>query len=283
MERGRVRWRAIFFYLLLDMLGRDPEPLRDIALVLPELLHHTSLLIDPAQDGDGNAALSAPLRLVTEHPTLPAEHKRGVCEALQTAFSRIQAGQSLDLRWSRNLNPTQLDVWMADSFGAKILQMYALRTASLIEGMADAAVLLAGSDENTRHAVLRFARSFGLAFQLLDDVENFTGAPVGDDSTGSDLRNGKLTYLIFRALKRLAPPERSVLRDILCQSDLRCDANALNRGIDLIVGSGACARVSAEARTYVAPAWEALSRIVPASSSKTELRFLWESLLASSL
>jgi hypothetical protein len=41
--------------------------------------------------------------------------------------------------------------------------------------------------------------------------------------------------------------------------------------------------VQEEARALVAPAWEALSLSVPPSSSKTELRFLWESLVEASM
>ena len=172
---------------------------------------------------------------------------------------------------------------MADSIGPKILQMYALKTAAPIEAMAEAAALLAGIGEAARQPVVRFARSMGLAFQLIDDIKDFSSSPGWGKQRGEDLRAGKLTYPILRALERLAPPDRGFLRDILCRPDRRRDPDILNHGIELVVNSGACEQVREEARALVAPAWETLSLSMPPSSSKTELRFLWESLVKLSM
>ena len=57
----------------------------------------------------------------------------------------------------------------------------------------------------------------------------------------------------------------------------------LNQGIELVMRSGACEQVREQARAMVAPAWEAFSLYAPPSSSKTELRFLWESLMDPSM
>jgi geranylgeranyl pyrophosphate synthase len=131
--------------------------------------------------------------------------------------------------------------------------------------------------------VLRFARSMGLAFQLIDDIKNFNDSPGWGKQRGEDLRAGKLTYLILRALETLAPPERGFLRDTLCRPERRADPGVLNQGIELVKRSGACEQVRREARALVEPAWEAFSLAVAPSSSKTELRFLWESLIDPSM
>jgi geranylgeranyl pyrophosphate synthase len=268
--------------------------------VLPELLHNASLIIDDIQDDSAlrrgqeaihrryglkvaisaaNTAYFLPLLLVLDHAALTAAEKQAICEAYQRQMVRAHLGQSLDIFWSDTLSAAQLEGWMADSIGPKILQMYALKTAAPIEGLAETALVLAGVGPEVRQPVVRFARSMGLAFQLIDDIENFSSSPGWGKQRGEDLRAGKLTYLILRALERLAPPDRGFLRDVLCQPDRRRDAEVLNRGIELVMHSGACQQVREEARALVAPAWEALSLRVPPSSSKTELRFLWESLM----
>ena len=300
MGREGKRWRAVFSFLLLDSLGRDPEPVRDVVFVLPEMLHNASLIIDDIQDDSAlrrgqesihrrygldvaisaaNTAYFLPLLLVLDHAVLTTEEKRATCEIYQRQLIRAHLGQSLDIFWTHTLSATQLDCWMADSIGPKILQMYALKTAAPLEGLAEAAVLLARIGPAARQPVVQFARCMGLAFQLIDDIKNFSSSPSWGKQRGEDLRAGKLTYLILRALERLAPPEREFLRDMLCRPDRRCDPGVLNQGIELVVHSGACEQVREEARALVAPAWEAFSLFVPPSSSKMELRFLWESLV----
>ncbi len=304
MERDGKRWRAVLSFLLLDALGRDPEPLLDVGFVLPELLHNASLIIDDIQDDStlrrghpsiharygvdiaisaANTAYFLPMLVVLDHPVLTREEKQGLCEAYQRQLVRAHLGQSFDLYLTHNLSSARLDTWMADSIGPKILQMYALKTAAPVEGLAEAAALLAGASPQVRHAAVRFARSFGLAFQLIDDVKNFSEAPGWGKQRGEDLASGKLTYLILRALELLAPPERACLREILCRPELRHDPAGLRHGIDLVVRSGACEALHREARASVAPEWEAFSRLVPPSSSKSELRMLWEALIEQSI
>jgi geranylgeranyl pyrophosphate synthase len=300
MGRDGKRWRAVFSFLLLDALGRDPEPLMDVMFVLPELLHNASLIIDDIQDDStlrrgqeaihkryglkvaisaANTAYFLPLMLVLDHAVLTAAEKQAICEAYQRQLVRAHLGQSLDIFWTDTLSAAQLEGWMADSIGPKILQMYALKTAAPIEGLAETALVIAGAGEGARQPVLRFARSMGLAFQLIDDIKNFNDSPGWGKQRGEDLRAGKLTYLILRALERLAPPERGFLRDTLCRPERRADPAVLNQGIELVLRSGACEQVRREARALVEPAWEAFSLAVGPSSSKTELRFLWESLM----
>ncbi|MHB8731675.1 MAG: polyprenyl synthetase family protein [bacterium] len=300
LARNGKRWRAVLAFLLLDILGRDPAPIRDVLFIIPELLHNASLIIDDIQDdallrrgeeaihrrygldvaiSAANTAYFLPLVLVLDHAALTGEEKNGISRVYQRSLVRTHLGQSLDIFWSHTVNETQFDRWLADSIGPKILQMYALKTAAPVEGAAEAAALLAGAADPVRAAILRFARALGVAFQLVDDVNNFTDSPTWGKERGEDLRTGKLTYVIVRALHSLPPADRAVLRQILCRPDLRADPGALRTGIELIVGSGACGGVREEARAMVGPAWDRLSQHIPPSIAKMELRTLWEGLL----
>lgn len=300
MDRDGKRWRAVFAYLALDALGRDPEPLRDVIFVVPELLHNASLIIDDIQDGSlirrgheaihrryglgaaisaANTAYFLPLLKIIDHPILTKREQQGICDVYARLLVRAHLGQSTDLYWAQELTAERLDAWMADSFKKKILEMYMLKTAAPVEGMAQLASLLSGCDSGTENAAIAFARSFGLAFQLVDDVNNFSDSPIWGKPQGEDLRVGKPTYLIVSALEMLGTKDRALLRDILCRQDLREDPKSLAEGIALVIGSGARERVRQEARELVVPAWDAFSQHVPSSISKAELRFLWESLL----
>ena len=227
LHRDGKRWRAVFSHLLLDALGRDPGPVSDAIFILPELLHNASLIIDDIQDdarlrrgqesihhrygvdvaiSAANTAYFLPLLAVLDHPVLTAEEKCRASEIYQRVLVRAHLGQSLDLFWSHTLDETRLDAWIADSVGPKILQMYALKTAAPVEGLAEIAAVLAHSAEPVRESVKRFARALGLAFQLVDDVNNFSDSPGWGKERGEDLRTGKLTYVILQALQMLPPP-----------------------------------------------------------------------------
>ncbi|MBI4873508.1 MAG: polyprenyl synthetase family protein [Acidobacteria bacterium] len=300
MDRDGKRWRAIFSFLLLDALGRDPEPFRDILFVVPELFHNASLIIDDIQDGSltrrgdpaihrrygldvaisaANTSYFLPFLVILDHVHLTPDERHSISSILQRLLIRAHLGQSLDLYWTRLLDQPHLETWMADSLGPKILQMYAFKTSAVVEGLSEVALLLAGTGEPARRAVLEFARAFGLAFQFVDDVNNFSASPDWRKQRGEDLGSGKVTYLIYRALQSLPPAGRARLSEILCQPALRGDPQILAEGIDLIHSSGACGRVRQEAHDLVAPAWRELSRFVPPSASKTELRLLWEGLV----
>jgi geranylgeranyl diphosphate synthase type I len=300
MDRDGKRWRAVFTYLLVDALGRDPEPLRDVVFVVPELLHNASLIVDDIQDESlmrrgqeaihrryglgaaisaANTAYFLPLLKVIDHPILTKPEKQSIFEAYTRQLVRAHLGQAMDLYWQQELTAARLDAWMEDSFAKKILEMYALKTGAPVEGLARMASLLAGADRDTENATVGFARSFGLAFQLIDDVSNFSDSPAWGKRRGEDLRAGKPTYLLISALEMLGSADRSRLRDIICRRELREDEDILSEGIALVLRSGARERVHREARELVVPAWESLSAHVGPSSSKVELRFLWESLL----
>lgn len=80
------------------------------------------------------------------------------------------------------------------------------KTACLFSGCAELGAVLAGSDDSTRRALAEYGLQAGLAFQLVDDLLDFTasseklGKPVL-----SDLKEGKVTLPLIFALKNGTP------------------------------------------------------------------------------
>jgi len=67
-----------------------------------------------------------------------------------------------------------MDVKMADEFNYdedKYLDMFYLKTATLIEAAAEASAILAGKDSSS-HAL--YGRNLGLSFQIIDDILDIT-------------------------------------------------------------------------------------------------------------
>jgi geranylgeranyl pyrophosphate synthase len=169
--------------------------------------------------------------------------------------------------------------WMREGLSSKILEMYAYKTAASVEAAAEMAGVIAGTDRSTHDALVRFARAFGVAFQVQDDVHDFSNSSRWKKTHGEDLALGKPTYVVVRALERLEGRERVRLRQILCSKASRNQPSVLAEGVKLVRKSGALQACGAEASSMLAREWERLSEVLAPSEAKTTLRMLCTGLL----
>jgi geranylgeranyl pyrophosphate synthase len=84
------------------------------------------------------------------------------------------------------------------------------KTASLFAAATEAAAVLAGLAEDEVQALRAYGHNLGMAFQIMDDILDFTGsdATLGKPA-GSDLRSGTLTLPFFYFLQ--THPEAELL------------------------------------------------------------------------
>ena len=122
------------------------------------------------------------------------------------------------------------------------------KTASMFELATEAAGVLIGAAEDEIQALRQFGHDLGIAFQIMDDVLDFSsdasqvGKPVA-----SDLRHGIITLPVIDYLD-LHPYDKRV--DALLSDDYRTDEMVLPLVAD-VRASGAVDRAVAEARSYV--------------------------------
>jgi octaprenyl-diphosphate synthase len=99
---------------------------------------------------------------------------------------------------------------------ADYMELVDRKTASLFSACARLGAMMGGADEPTEARLGEFSWNLGIAFQLVDDVLDFTshekvlGKPVG-----SDLREGKVTLPLIYALEHAAPEERTLVDNVL--------------------------------------------------------------------
>ncbi len=99
---------------------------------------------------------------------------------------------------------------------ADYMELVDRKTASLFSACARLGALMGGAGEATEARLGEFAWNLGIAFQLVDDVLDFTarekvlGKPVG-----SDLREGKVTLPLIYALERATDGERELVNNVL--------------------------------------------------------------------
>ena len=300
VSRKGKRWRPLFGFLLLHALGVVPEPYEHLISVLTELSHTGALIIDDIEDssllrrGDecihlrygqdlainaANTIYFLPTLLIFEHPLLSKKQKLEIQEITMQQFVRAHFGQALDLYWSRMINSSALDGWLDDSVGQKILQMYALKTAAQVEGIAETAGVIARVDRQLRRSCVEFARALGVSFQIVDDIHGFSRSKRWRKTAGEDVIGGKLTYVLLRAVEDLNEPRRSRLKKIVSAPSLREDPGCIAEAIHLVRNSGAMEECREEARTLIDQKWRSLAAMLPPSEPKIFLHLLYRNLI----
>jgi octaprenyl-diphosphate synthase len=88
------------------------------------------------------------------------------------------------------------------------------KTASLVSGACEVGALRATAEE--RHALRRYGEALGMAFQIVDDLLDYTeDASVTGKPFGSDLREHKVTLPMIAALPRMREAERRAVTRLL--------------------------------------------------------------------
>jgi len=105
----------------------------------------------------------------------------------------------------------RIDVTEAD-----YMELVDRKTAGLFSACARLGAVIGGGSEENESRLADFAWNLGMAFQLIDDVLDFTaeesvlGKPVG-----GDLREGKVTLPLIYALQECSPSERAMVETVL--------------------------------------------------------------------
>ncbi len=208
---GGKRLRPILVFEGASLAGGDRSSVVPAACAL-EMIHSYSLVHDdlPAMDDDdfrrgkptchrvygeanailtGDALLTRAFAMLAQNRQIPGVDPlrvlRVIEEVSQAAGSRgMVGGQVLDLESEGKI---------LDEPGLETI--HRLKTGELFKAALRAGALLAGMDEAKLNCLDSYARGFGLAFQITDDIldvkgdEALIGKPVG-----SDEKNNKITY-----------------------------------------------------------------------------------------
>ena len=147
-----------------------------------------------------------------------AEARSDVLDSLATAHMRLSEGQGAELLWrdtkDRRLSP--LDA----------LKIYALKTSPAFEAALISGVRLAGDATPYRDAIRTFSRNMGVAFQILNDIDDWTGDDSNKRLAGGDVIGGRPTLLWALALQILPKDDAN---DLLNLADENCQLSNLER------------------------------------------------------
>jgi octaprenyl-diphosphate synthase len=123
-----------------------------------------------------------------------------------------------------------MNVHDPDVSEARYLQVVRFKTAKLFEAAAEAGAVLAGAAPAQREAAAAYGRHIGTAFQLVDDVLDYSGdVGVLGKNVGDDLREGKPTLPLIRVLEVGTHSQRELVRKAIEKGE--ADFNAVAQAI----------------------------------------------------
>jgi len=211
-----------------DTLSRLTNPVCRAAVSI-ESFHKASLVHDDIQDGDafrygqptlhmehgvptainvGDYLIGLGYRVVSRDiDELGADMAADIINKLADAHTKLSEGQGAELVWrdSRDKRLTS----------SEALKIYALKTAPAFEAALYCGLRLAGPAEQYAQSVAQFARHLGIAFQILNDLQDWRGDDFNKLTHGGDVLGGRPTVLWALALEGLDEDGRRQLEQLL--------------------------------------------------------------------
>jgi octaprenyl-diphosphate synthase len=129
------------------------------------------------------------------------------------------------------------------------LKVIKAKTAALFEAAAQVGAIIAGAPTKQENALFSYGKNLGIAFQLVDDALDYSGAQAKLGKTvGDDFREGKVTLPVVLAYRRGNDEERAFWDRTIV--DGKQDETDLERAITLMDKHGALKDTIERARHY---------------------------------
>ena len=257
---GGKRIRPSIALLIAGMFGtQNADRIVDLASAV-EMLHTATLVHDDLIDGSlmrrGISTLNA--TWTPAATVLTGDYLFATAAGLAARTGNVRVisifAETLGVIVAGELQQQFTD-WASRTTRDDYFRRIYAKTASMFVLASTAAGVLSDASDAQFAALLDYGRDIGMAFQIMDDILDFTGeqAAVGKP-VGSDLRRGLITLPTICYLE-------SGVQDNLVECALRgdCDQQTYDHLVARIRHSGAVESALAEARKIAASAKRALA------------------------
>ncbi|GMT42006.1 MAG: octaprenyl diphosphate synthase [bacterium] len=233
---GGKRIRPMLVLLTSNLCGYGGGDAGITHSTVVEYIHAATLLHDDVVDsaderrgipsanakwGNGYAVLVGDFLFAKSFSLMADASQPEIIRAISAATRYLAEGEILQLIHNGDLELTE----------QKYFEIIFRKTGALITACCQIGAYLGGVNDEKRRALERFGKNIGMAFQLTDDMLDFTsdrktlGKPAGQD-----LVEGHITLPFIHAYKNASPHEREFFKETL-----KDDESTLRR-IDDITG-----------------------------------------------
>ncbi len=224
-QRGK-RIRPVLCLVSAQALGAPIEAALPFALAI-ELMHNFALVHDDMEDGDimrrgrdaawirfgvphainiGDYLLVHTTRVLTDwgSESLDAATRFRLIRLIGAALDHTHIGQALDMnaRGQRHFSE------------AEYLRIVREKTGYYLAAPIQGGALVGGADDATLEAIGEMAMFLGPLFQIMDDIIDLTHGK-GRETIGSDIREGKRSFLVAHAAEHASEAQYARLFDVL--------------------------------------------------------------------
>ncbi len=278
IKAGGKRLRPFLLIKSSQLFDNDYVDLIPIASAI-EILHTFTLIHDDIMDNDpirrgvptihtkwnesiailsGDLLYALSFQFVNQS-NLSYEIKSKISTELAKVGIDLCEGQTMDMEFElRN------DVSVEEYF-----KMIELKTGALFKTSVKIAALISNSSQEQIEALENYALNLGIAFQIVDDIlgligeEKQFGKPIG-----SDLREGKKTFLLLYALENLEKIKKQKLHQILRKNEK--NEEDIKMAMELISSTNAIKIAEEKSKEFIQKSIDSIS-IFPKTKIRDEL------------
>jgi octaprenyl-diphosphate synthase len=207
--------------LLVCKLFREPDDAAISLAAVVEMIHAATLVHDDVIDvattrrgrpsanviwGNHTSVLSGDWMYMQAFQVALRLRNFHVLDVLISLTQMMVEGELIQLQRIGRIDVSETDY----------MELIDRKTAALFSACARLGAIAGGADETTEVRLSEFAWNLGMAFQLVDDLLDFTarekilGKPVGND-----LQEGKVTLPLIYALEKATAAERQLVETVL--------------------------------------------------------------------
>jgi len=134
------------------------------------------------------------------------------------------------------------------------------KTAKLFEAGAQLGAVLCGRSESEQQAMSAYGRHLGMAYQLIDDVLDYSGSSDAlGKNIGDDLSEGKPTLPLLYALRNSSPDKSGLIRRAIEEGGI----DHMEEILSAIESTGAITYTAGRARDEAEKAIRAIAGLPP--------------------
>ncbi|MBF76723.1 MAG: octaprenyl-diphosphate synthase [Pseudomonadales bacterium] len=220
ISAGGKRLRPLVVLLSARACGADSSEQHSLAAII-EFLHTATLLHDDVVDtsdlrrgrstanalwGNAPSVLVGDFLYSRAFEMMVALGNMQVMQILANATNVIAEGEVLQLSKVRDANTDE----------ATYMEVIRSKTAMLFEAASHSAAVLAGAQADQVEALREFGDALGIAFQLMDDLLDYSGdaAEMGKN-VGDDLAEGKPTLPLIYTMRHGTEEQAALVRQAI--------------------------------------------------------------------
>lgn len=272
VNAGGKRMRPMLTVLTARALGFEGQSHCNIAAIV-EFIHTATLLHDDVVDesnlrrgratanalfGNSASVLVGDFLYTRSFQMMTKLDNMKVMNILSDATNIVAEGEVLQLM---NCNDP-------DTTEASYMEVIYCKTAKLFEAATQLAAVVAQQDSIIEQAVADYGRYLGTAFQLVDDIMDYTAdAKEMGKNVGDDLAEGKPTLPLLYAMEHGNNEQRQLIRDAIEHGN---GMEHLDTILAILTETGALSYTQAKAEQEADKAISALS-VLPDSDYKAAL------------